>query len=223
MKKLMFIFTSLIIISFIVFGAGGGSGGKSTPSTPKTETPQIQQPEQIIKCSELSSIQERVPCRIKKINQGEETEFNPEECRSFVGTKKDSCLQTYSAAQSCWSTDKNDERIGCIKKFLKISSINEEKDKCSKLENTEKTQCISSLKEKVFTIAKFRFYNLEERAEYFMREGADEKTVSDFIISMELKKHEFNNAISIEEKKNVVLETKDIWKNFIDEIRAQIQ
>ena len=220
MKKLVFIFASLIVVSFIVSGAGGGSGGKSTP---KAETPQVQQPEQIIKCSELSSLQERVPCRIKKINQGEETEFDPEECRSFVGTKRDSCLQTYSAAQSCWSTDNNDERIQCIKNFLKISSITEEKDKCSRLENTEKAQCIASLKERVFTMAKFRFYNLEERAEYFMREGANEKIVSDFIIAMELKKQEFNNADSIAEKKNTVLEAKEIWKEFIDNIRTQIQ
>ena len=62
---------------------------------------------------------------------------------------------------------------------------------------------------------KFRFDNLIERAIYLQREGlvSEEESIS-FIDAVETKKQEFN-AADIAQKKEIVKEVKELWKEFI--------
>ena len=216
MKKILIASLAMILAISLVLAAGGGSGGSSNSDQDTQQTEPIDQD----LCSEKSTIKERVSCRLDRIKQGKSTEFDPEECRSVSQEKKASCLQTYQAANSCWSERTNQQRFNCIGSYLKMTSVKEEKQKCLQLEEMEKTQCIDKLKENAFTLIKFRFYNLENKAEYFLKEGASQETDIEFITSIETKKQEFNQAATIEGKKQIVQEVISLWKDFTDKIEV---
>jgi len=83
---------------------------------------------------------------------------------------------------------------------------------------------LNELKEKVFTLIKFRFYNLEYKAQEIMKKyNISESIVVNFISSIENKKQEFNSADSIEEKKQIVRDVMNLWKQFIDQIKSEIR
>jgi len=220
MKKFIPVIIVIILSTAIVLAAGGGSGGKSTIK--KQETIPIQPaPQEEPKCSHLNTMKDRILCRLEKIKEGKETEFDPEECRSMPESKKNACRRVYSAANSCWSLKSDKERATCLKQFLQIKSVKEEKEKCLKLK--DKTECIEKLKESTFTLIKFKFYNLEEKAEYFLKEGAPLNTVGSFITSIEQKKQEFNQASAIDKKKQIINEVKSLWNEFINQIKDQVK
>jgi hypothetical protein len=50
-----------------------------------------------------------------------------------------------------------------------------------------------------------------------------ESLVVDFISSIETKKQEFNNASSIEEKKQIIKDVSNLWRQFIDQVKSEIR
>ena len=95
-----------------------------------------------------------------------------------------------------------------------MQNAENEKVICARLTFELKKQCFNSLKEKAYTIIKFRFYNLEERAEEYLEEGkVSEEDVVVFVDALEGKKVEFNDA-SLDRKKEIVLEVKTLWQDF---------
>lgn len=76
----------------------------------------------------------------------------------------------------------------------------------------------------MFTLIKFRFYNLEYKAQEIMEKyNISESLVVDFISSIETKKQEFNNASSIEEKKQIIKDVSNLWRQFIDQVKSEIR
>ena len=223
MKKIIVIFLVLILTTSIAAAAGGGSGGKSIIKRPQTATPEVEEPikPKEIKCSELKLLNDRVSCRIDLVKKGKETEFDPEECRT--ANNKEKCRKDYVAANSCWSVKSDRDRSNCFRNHLKFQTIQLERRECLKLEPRQKDECFQELHDKVFSLIKFRFYNLEQKAEYFMQEGADQNTVSEFVTNIERKKQEFNSAKTIQEKKEIIKQVKDLWNKFINEIKPQLK
>ena len=56
-----------------------------------------------------------------------------------------------------------------------------------------------------------------------MKKGANTDTVSEFISQVELKKQEFNDSETIEEKKQIVEEVISLWDEFINEIKDEVE
>jgi hypothetical protein len=179
-----------------------------------------------IYCSELDTVRERISCRLdlEEEDQEEELEvyFLPEECRAVYFTPREECLERYESVQGCWQFPVGNERILCVKKVMNLGTIQEEKEKCSRLGGVQKLVCEDELKNKVYNLIKWRFYDLEERAEDFMhRNLIDKETATDFIITAEESKVKFNEVKAFEEKKNIILNVRIAWNDLMRDINSK--
>lgn len=178
-----------------------------------------------LKCGNLENIDYRVKCRLGL--EGEDRyreaklQFLPEECRAQDGEKRSRCIRVYKLTQQCWENKDDKLRISCVKRNMGLEKpVKEEIASCRELEGDERIQCVSDLRESVYDSIKFRFYNLEEKAERLLENGKiDEDTVAKLISDLETKKIEFNEAKSIMEKKEIINEVKEIWKDFVKAVR----
>lgn len=70
---------------------------------------------------------------------------------------------------------------------------------------------------------KFRFYDLEERAEDMAKEGMGAEgleAVADFVTAITQHKIAFNNAKTTEERKQVIQNVRIDWKAFLARINT---
>ena len=178
-----------------------------------------------LKCGNLDNIDDRVKCRLKLEGEDRYNEaklqFLPEECRAQDGEKRSRCIRVYKLTQQCWKNDDDKLRVNCVKRNMGLEKpVKEEIASCKELDGDERTKCVNDLRESVYDSVKFRFYNLEEKAENLLDDGKiDEETVMRFISALEAKKIEFNEAGTIKEKKQIVNEVKVLWKNFVKAVR----
>ncbi|MBI2208675.1 hypothetical protein HYU50_04220 [Candidatus Woesearchaeota archaeon] len=191
------------------------------------ETKKDEEPEGL-ECSNLTTLKERVACRIGMEKEEQEKELKlyylPEECRALAGNEKGICIARYKSVQTCWKFPIGDERVSCVKRFMNLGTIQEEKEVCNKLTGEEKSVCVREIKNKVYNLIKWRFYDLEERAEDFMHRGlADKETVAAFIEKTELNKAKFNEAKTKEERKDVILAVKNDWKDFVGKVKENFR
>ena len=209
------------------FGMPGKSdviGEEDIPE--KTEDAKGQ--EESLKCGNLGSLRERVSCRLDSEEEDQEKELElyyfPEECRALSGSERGICIARYKSVQECWKFPIGDERVSCVKRSMKLGPIQEEKAACSNLPGEEKSACIMEIKNKSYNLIKWRFYDLEERAEEFMERGlADKESVILFIEKTEQNKAKFNEAKAKEERANTILAVRQDWKEFTDSIRDNLR
>lgn len=65
---------------------------------------------------------------------------------------------------------------------------------------------------------------MEERAEDFMNRGLVDKTmVTAFIAKTELNKINFNEATTKEERKNIILDVRNDWKEFVEIVKDTLR
>lgn len=176
-----------------------------------------------IKCANLKTIKERVSCRLDldKEEQREELElyYLPEECGAVYFTPRRQCLERYNSVQVCWQFPVGNERVSCVKRAMKLGTFQQEKEACNKLTGEEKSVCVIGLKNKFYNLIKWRFYDLEERAEDFMIRGlVDKESVVDFIVRTEKNKVKFNEASSKEEREKIILDIRLSWNNLVQKI-----
>ena len=180
-----------------------------------------------LKCGNLPSLKERVSCRLglEEDEQEEELElyYLPEECRDLAGSEKGICIASYKSVQTCWKFPIGEERVSCAKRTLNLASIQEEKERCNKLTGENKSICVREIKNKNYNLIKWRFYDLEERVEDFLKRGLiDENAAIDFIAKTEQNKMIFNEAKTKEERKEIVLDVRQDWKALVDKIKESL-
>ncbi len=179
-------------------------------------------------CHTQASAIERIQCRLHLTDE-ELTEtgpdgtaeiyYLPEECRPLAEEEKGACVSAYARVQTCWRFE-GSLREECIRKRVGLdekATVRDEKIRCLN------DACRAGLKQKVFSLIKFRFYSLEDKAAKLMRKGVDEKVVSEFIASMEQMKQDFNAAQSLAAKKEVVREAAKLWNSFKLEAYKQLR
>jgi len=167
-------------------------------------------------CANQETQRERIQCRVqlqKMERENARLNFLPEEC--LTSSSRESCITRHKNMQPCYRENLNSERVRCVQNQLNFRGISEERRTCNLLSGDEKNTCLNTLRENAFIIMKFRFDNLIERAIYLQREGlvSEEESIS-FIDAVETKKQEFN-AADIAQKKEIVKEVKELWKEFI--------
>mgnify|MGYP001570619132 FL=1 len=194
-------FLLLANIALAVGSGGGGGSSESAPTTTTTTTSTTSTsttastpsttatiPQRAFLCSDLPSIIDRVKCRLSLSPEERENELRvvylPEECRALEGAQRSKCIALYDSLQKCWAFE-GEARIDCVKDEIKLGDVAEEKESCG-----TDASCLAILSEKVYTLIKFRFYNLEEHAEEMLG-TVDIDVVSDFVAGIELKKQEF--------------------------------
>lgn len=167
-------------------------------------------------CHELETLRERVRCRLALTEDQRYTElrvnFLPEECRPMEGTRREECIETYDSVQKCWKFPEGEARVNCVKGVIGFTNIEGEKRKCAG--SPDAAACHEKIKKNAFTLIKFRFYDLEERAEELYEKNPE--LVSNLVADLELKKQEFNSA-TLQEKRNIILQVRSIWKGFVSD------
>lgn len=190
---------------------------------PKEEKqPPQQQPQQQtgLLCGDKPSRRERVQCRLDLEEEEFKYEYNlrflPEECIPLEGKQKARCINIYQSVQQCWKFSQDEARVNCVKNQIKFKNVREEIQVCVLLPPEERSSCIENVKENVYTIIKFKFYNLEEKAEELLEAGkVSQDAVAGFITDIEGKKIEFNNAATIAEKRQIIAAVTKLWKEFL--------
>jgi len=168
-----------------------------------------------LKCGGLLNVRDRVKCRINLPTNSEKEEyenFYPEECRNHKDPDK--CIQIYRAVSICWDEIKSEDRFNCLREKIELGDIKKEKSEC------QTQQCREELNDKILTLIKLRFYNLEEQAEILEEKGLlDQEELIDFVTKIENKKLEFNSVKSKEKMKKIIEDVRTLWENLIKNVR----
>ena len=182
-----------------------------------------------LKCGDKTTLKERVMCRLNLTEDELRTELSlrylPEECRVIENqTERQDCVNRYARLQVCWNKAIGEERFSCVREKLSLGNdISQEKANCNSKLNVERDGCFNDLRKKVYNMIKFRFYDLEERAEEMEKLGVNEDRIAEFVTNLELKKQVFNNAKTKEERKQIILDVRKLWVGFIRDAREQIK
>ena len=212
-------------LSISLFSISSNTGQFSFNEIAELVPEEPKKDEEIVKCGNLNTIKERVKCRLElkdyELSQEQGLNYLPEECRKLTFRKE--CISRYEQSQKCWKFPVGDERINCVKDNLNLGNIKNEIAICNIKTSKDKTECRELIEEKVYDLIKFRFYDLEERAEGLIDKGVNTELVADFVSEIELKKIEFNDAKTKEEKKEIILEVRKIWIDFIKKAKLQLK
>lgn len=191
-----------------------------------TPAPQFFRPCKKLQCGDKADMKERVLCRLNLAPSALEQEYAlqylPEECRLIKDEKaKTLCIARYKSFKPCWSQDAGEKRNACARQALGIGHDTSKQFKdCSK--QTDPETCRKQVRQKIYEMIKFRFYDLEERAEEFIEDGVDKNIIADFTVFIVEKKNEFNRAKNNKERKRITLEVRNEWKKLIEKVKEQI-
>jgi hypothetical protein len=196
--------------------------GVATPPPPESR------PCQRLQCGNKPTLRERIFCRLNLTPAGAarelEIQYLPEACRVKTGAEQKSCIERYKSFQPCWAVKEGQERFSCARNVLKLGpSISEEVKTCQGKKGQEQVTCKKALKEKVLYMIAFRFYDLETRAEELGNRGADLNAIADFETIIELKKQEFDKALTNAERRQIILGVRKAWQEFITKVKDQVK
>lgn len=173
-------------------------------------------------CFELEDRKARIECRLGKTAAEVKTElaenFMPEECGAMNDDhKKELCTERYKSVQPCWAKAHGAKRIACVKKALEIDRIAAIDDYCKGGEKA----CAKNYRWKVYNLITFRFYDAEERAEIWHREGhlSLDETVEfvDLIVDSKIK---FYNGETMAEKTVAIEGVQKAWDELVEKVKA---
>lgn len=197
---------------------------------PNVETPPPPESQscQKIQCGNKSSLHDRISCRLNLAPAGAardlELQYLPEACRVKTGDEQKACIGRYKSFQPCWNTKEGEQRFSCARNVLKLGPvISEEVKTCQGKKSVDQVVCKNQLKERVLYMIAFRFYDLETRAEELGNRGADLNTIADFETTIELKKQAFDKAITNTDRKQIILDIRQAWQEFINKAKDQIK
>lgn len=195
----------------------------------ETPEPRFTKRCETLQCGNKETLDERVFCRLNLAPSGiareYEIQYLPEECRAInqTGLQK-ACVARYNAYQPCWEEPVGESRFACARTVLQLGPlVAKEVQTCKGKTAEAQVQCKKEVKEKVYGMINFRFYDLEERAEDLAERGADVGIVADFVTLIEMKKQEFNVAKTTAERRKIILDVRQGWKDFVDVIKDQVQ
>lgn len=195
-----------------------------------TESPEEDQRCDHLQCGNKENLRERIRCRLNLapagISRELEIQYLPEECRVLSNQdEKKECSSLYLSYRPCWSKRIGEERFSCARNVLNLgSSLQSEIDSCNREQSTQRESCISILRQKTYSMIKFRMYDLEERVEEMAEAGlVDLETTADFVALIVEKKLEFNSATTTDERKKAILDVRAAWHEIISQVKAQRQ
>jgi hypothetical protein len=198
---------------------------------PSVDTPQpeTQRPCSHLQCGNKASLRERISCRLNLAPAGIvrelQIQYLPEECRALQNEAvKNACIARYKSYEPCWNIPAGEKRFACARNVLKLGPvISEEVKTCQGKTGVEQVACKNEVKDKVFSMIKFRFYDLEERAEKLAERGADLNAVADLETIIESKKQAFNSAQTKAERRQIILDVRQAWQEFVNKVKDQVK
>src|SRR5258708_6981184 len=159
-----------------------------------------------LQCGDKTALRDRISCRLNLAPAGVarelEIQYLPEECRSLSSkSDQETCEERYKSYKPCWNIPAGQARLDCARGILMLGPvISQEIETCQGKSGTGRVACIAGVKEKVFSMIKFRFYDLEQRAEKMGELGADLGAVTDLETTIEQSKQNFNKVTTYQER-----------------------
>jgi hypothetical protein len=194
-----------------------------------TSPPETQRACSHLQCGNKASLRERISCRLNLTPAGTARELQiqylPEECRALQNEAvKNTRIARYKSYEPCWNVPAGEERFTCARNILKLGPvISQEVKTCQGKTGVEQVACKNEVKDKVFSMIKFRFYDLEERAEKLAERGADLNAVADLETLIESKKQAFSAAKTKAERRQIILDVRQAWQEFVNKIKDQVK
>mgnify|MGYP001592270079 CR=1 FL=1 len=219
MKKIL-LFSVGLMLPFVVLAAGAGGVGGGDSLKPNIALP----PVRTHWCATLPLLKQRVECRLGLSEKDLEAEYAkqylPEECRAVRAKKaQGDCVARYKALHPCWEESIGDERTACARDVIGIPDdlLAERKLCAGKKVKKNRLSCLTTLRQKTYTLVKFRFYDLNERVEDFLKEHdtIDGRVGMQFIVTSELNKQKFNNARTKAQRLQIVKNERAAWKKVV--------
>ncbi len=172
------------------------------------------------RCADFISMFDRVKCRLSLSGEEQEgqlaLQYLPEQCAVLSGQEQDACVNGYQQLRQCQIYNDSDKRVACAKETIDMRSSFAEQ--CG--QRADKDACRQEFNQKTYQLVIFRLYELEEKAEEWLAEGrTDLQTATDFVTLVESAKIKFNEVRTLDDKKNVILGVRDIWKEFVKEVK----
>lgn len=154
-----------------------------------------------------------------------ELEYLPEECRLMEDeSRKNECVTLYASYRPCWEKPIGEARSVCARSILGLGqNIAREMSQCVQDNEKNIMTCRLNLRQKVYELIKFRLYDLEERAEDLIERGADKELIADFVVFITQSKDRFNKALTKEERKQIIMEVRREWKEFVKNVKIKMQ
>lgn len=183
---------------------------------------------QKIQCGNKSTLRERIFCRLNLAPAGAardlELQYLPEACRVNTKSERKECINRYKSFESCWNAQVGEERFSCARSVLKLGPlISSEVKTCQDRKGAREAVCKADLKEKVLYMIAFRFYDLETRAEELGNRGADLNTIADFETTVELKKQAFDKTTTNAARRQIILDVRAAWQDFVNKVGTQVK
>lgn len=182
-----------------------------------------------LQCGNKTELHDRIACRLNLAPEGAAQEFKiqylPEECRAAANkTEKNECIARYKSYAPCWNLPAGEARFACSRQVLNLGqSVADEAKRCQGKTGPDQAACGQNLKEKVLYSIKFRFYDLEQRAEDLARRGADLNAASNLETTIETKKQEFDAAKTQDNLRQIILDVRAAWQDFVGKVKNQVK
>ncbi len=186
-----------------------------------TPSPRFTKRCETLQCGNLRTLRDRVFCRLNLTPAGVarelEIEYLPEACRLLEDKDARSlCIERYKSYQPCWNKKDDAARNACAKAALQLGPVmREEVKKCEGKNGQEQAECKRELRERVFALIIFRFYNLEKRAEDLAEQEADLSQVADFVTLIQEKKIAFSQSKTHKEREQIIRDVRSEWQKFL--------
>ena len=193
-----------------------------------TEQPPGERRCQEIQCGNKATLRDRIQCRLglspSGLGRELELEYLPEECRfSPSGSPaRSQCIELYKSFRPCWRLAVGPERSACARKIITLpEDLKEQAAICR--QRFEPETCLNELRQKASKMIKFRFYDLEQRAENLIDYGADVKLVTEFVATVYEKKDAFNRAATLSDRRKIILEVRAAWQDFARRVKGEVK
>ncbi len=177
-------------------------------------------------CEDEVSMRARVACVLALPKEAlKNIEYVPEECREHTPSARAVCIETRRRLESCQSIDLTDEkREACVKPKLNFTtSIIDSVNACKDELGFKKRLCLVEVRERVFTLTKFRMDGLVLKAHALWEDKrVGETDAIDFAVVVNEKKVAFDKAETITKKKEVLHELKAAWESFKKKVKEEV-
>ena len=200
---------------------------ETVPAPKSVETP-AQPALWKLRCFNKSSLRARIDCRLglseEDLTREITTKYLPEECRARgAGAKQKACVELYKKFAPCWQKTGAADRMICARGVIGVAAdVRDDVASCKKMSGAAQAACLGALREKVFTYAKFKFYDLSEYAEDYLHDGRVSRGAAvDFVTLMESLKQKFNNTRNLKTKWEIAGQVHAAWSKFLQKVSIQ--
>jgi len=131
------------------------------------------------------------------------------------------CRQLVNTFKECHNETPGPDRAECARNKLRLGKVvSQLVRECGN--DTNVSNCIINVSESVYAYVVFKIQDLADRAEGLITLGVNESIVNEFVAFAEDSITAFDEAVTLEEKKQILLDVRHAWQELIREAKASL-